>query len=62
MILVTRLFHHISEVVFVFERRNEVLRYKKNVEGRSSVNPPFGILAIFGHFLEIADFRANLKL
>ena len=37
MVLLTRLFHHVSEVVYVSEQRDEVLRYSKNVEGMSSV-------------------------
>ena len=40
LILLTRLFHHVSEVVYVSEQRDEVLRYSKNVEGMSSVDSP----------------------
>ena len=61
LILFTRLFHHVSEVVFVSMPRDEVLRYSKNVEGMSSVDSPNADLAQFRPFFGNCRFLGLFK-
>ena len=61
LILLTRLFHHVSEVVYVSEQRDEVLRYSKNVEGMSSVDSPNADLAQFRPFFGNCRFLGLFK-
>ena len=61
LILLTRLFHHVSEVVYVSEQRDEVLRYSKNVEGMSSVDSPNADLGQFRPFFGNCRFLGQFK-
>ena len=65
MVLLTRLFHHVSEVVYVSEQRDKVLRYSKNVEGMSSVDSPNEDLGqfrpIYGNCRFLGQFKTLMR-